>query len=285
MKEIIDSFRDTIKTRIANPFFGTLTLVWLLTNWKLFFYLFNFDSNLSMDERMKLIEPFFITPDFYFTLGECALKALAIVLISYIFLGLSRLLSNAYFDWIVPFLKRITYKNGIALKSEVTDMREKYSKAMEMYEVERNRKNELISIQETIKSEIKILETQLSDFRKELKTEKEKNQSFEITKMELNETIKQLSSELSKSKEKINLEVSRVDSINKFLDMKDDEIHRLSDINKRLEISLSEKEKRFSDYQEKKHNEMTSLFENTKKLQEMINLKESGLKANEYFNR
>lgn len=53
--EIKDSIKDFIDTRLKNPYFASVIVVWLITNRVIVFALFNFDSSLSLQQRIAWV--------------------------------------------------------------------------------------------------------------------------------------------------------------------------------------------------------------------------------------
>lgn len=54
--EIINSFFNNIKDKLTNPFFGTLILVLLIDHWELWYSIFNFDSDCTLNDKIILIK-------------------------------------------------------------------------------------------------------------------------------------------------------------------------------------------------------------------------------------
>tara|TARA_R110000868_G_scaffold218661_1_gene469485 strand:+ start:239 stop:1006 length:768 start_codon:yes stop_codon:yes gene_type:complete len=116
IKNTINSFTDNISQKLKNPFLGTFLIVWIIRNWEFIYSLFNFDPNLSLDDRINKIKTFFIDygiVELLITIGVSFLVLIA----TYFFLNLSRLVVNFFDKMITPKVYEITDKSSIVLKT------------------------------------------------------------------------------------------------------------------------------------------------------------------------
>jgi len=124
LQKSLDSFKNNIRQKMINPFFGTLIIVWVVRNWELVYGVFTFDEYFTFNERMTYIQKHFKDEfwdwnSFYGNLLCCVIITLITIIFSYIFLGLSRFISEFYNKIILPEIyKRINSKESIVLKSE-----------------------------------------------------------------------------------------------------------------------------------------------------------------------
>lgn len=130
IKDLLISFKDNIKAKSSNPLFGTLILVWLTKNWNLFYTIFNFDSNTTLDKKREFIVSHFTKIPFLETLLWCVFEAFIVILISYLLLNLARLIINFYEKKITPLVYKWTDEKSIVLKS-VYDISENERKRLE----------------------------------------------------------------------------------------------------------------------------------------------------------
>lgn len=118
VKDTLNSVFDNLKERTTNPFLGTLIVVWIVHNWKLIYSLFYFDSKLTLTERLSYIEEFFQKTPFYLNLFYVFLLTILILCITYLFLGLSRFISDFYEKRVIPKIVKFIDKSAIVLKSD-----------------------------------------------------------------------------------------------------------------------------------------------------------------------
>lgn len=55
IEDLFVSFKENIKGKTTNPFFGTLILVWIFHNWRLIYSIFNFDTSSNLDTSVMSI--------------------------------------------------------------------------------------------------------------------------------------------------------------------------------------------------------------------------------------
>ena len=118
LKDSLNSILDNIKERTTNPFLGTLIVVWVVHNWKLVYSLFYFDSKLTLDERLVCIEEYFSRTPFYLNLFYVFLLTILVLSVTYLFLGLSRFISDFYEKIVIPQIVKFNDKSAIVPKSD-----------------------------------------------------------------------------------------------------------------------------------------------------------------------
>lgn len=118
IKDIFLSFNDNIKQKTTNPFFGTLIIVWILHNWKLIFTFFNFEKNKTLADKIDFLSNYLEAKPFLLNIGCCVLITIAVLIITYSLLNLSRLIVNTFDNKVTPRVYKMTDKNSIVLKSK-----------------------------------------------------------------------------------------------------------------------------------------------------------------------
>jgi hypothetical protein len=137
VKDIFDSFKDSVKERTTNPFLGTLIIVWILKNWKLVYSLFYFDSRFTLAERLLYIDTYFKQSSFLLNVLYAICITIGVLITTYLLLGLSRLIGNLYHKLLIPWVYYITDKGSIVEKSEYNILLERIKVLDERVEVER----------------------------------------------------------------------------------------------------------------------------------------------------
>jgi len=180
IKDFLISFKDNIKTKTSNPFFGALILVWITKNWNLIYSIFNFDSKTTLEEKRNFIVHHFTARPFIETILWCVLETFIIILISYLLVNIARLIVNFFDKQVTPLVYKWTDEKSIVLKSvfdalenerkrlekRVEEEREAKLKLQEDYDKLEKRIAELLTEKNTAKTNV--------DDEKKTKTTKQK---------------------------------------------------------------------------------------------------------------
>ncbi|RBQ05847.1 hypothetical protein [Pedobacter miscanthi] len=137
VKDTLNSMLDNIKERTTNPFLGTFVIVWIVKNWKLVYSLFYFDSAFTLPKRLAYIERYFNEKSFWCNMLVVVGFTILVLVITYILLALSRLLTEFYDKMVVPKIAKITDKSSIVLKSKYNELEEAFKLLEKRYEEER----------------------------------------------------------------------------------------------------------------------------------------------------
>src|SRR6476619_6084910 len=116
LNETLISLRDNIKRRISNPFLGTLTIVYILRNWELFYGIFNFDSNSLQKTKLDYIRNYYSSINGFWNLMECIGYKLIVLIGTYLLLTIGRFIANIYEDKVLPWVIQITDNKKIVTK-------------------------------------------------------------------------------------------------------------------------------------------------------------------------
>ncbi len=156
VKELYDSFKDNVKERTTNPFLGTLAIVWLIKNWVLVYSLFYFDAKLTLDKRLAYIEAYFDLQSFWLNLSIVVGITVVLLILTYLFLAISRLIANFNDTTVVPWIYKITDKSSVVKKTEYILLLEKVRELEQRVETERIAK--ISAFQERDQLELRLLE-------------------------------------------------------------------------------------------------------------------------------
>lgn len=118
IQDLLVSFRDNIKSKTTNPFFGTLIIVWIVHNWVFIYTLFNFDKKTLLSDKIIILEKYLEPKHFSTSLLWCVLTTFVVLFMSYVFLNASRVIVNYFEKSVTPFVCKITDKSSVVLKSE-----------------------------------------------------------------------------------------------------------------------------------------------------------------------
>ncbi len=116
IKDIFLSFKENIKQKTTNPFFGTLILVWIIHNWEFIYTFFNFESTSNLKNRIDYLNNHLSTIPFVKNLFICIGITFVVLIFSFLFINLSRLIINIFEKKITPWVYKVTDKSSIVLK-------------------------------------------------------------------------------------------------------------------------------------------------------------------------
>jgi len=97
MTEHIFSFLDSYKSKIRNPFIGTMISVWLIRNWKIVYAIFAFDDDKTMEWKIKYISAYFSKIYFWDEFIDVIGIGLLSLLFTFLLLAASRVMTDFYY--------------------------------------------------------------------------------------------------------------------------------------------------------------------------------------------
>lgn len=154
LKDVWDSFKDNIKERATNPFLGTFAVVWIVHNWQVVYAFFYFDKDWKLQQKIDYFNHYWSNKNFFWNLIVVALIAVGILIITYLFLGLSRLLSNYFENVLVPFIYSLS--KGKTVTGEVHQQTlEQVDRWKVRFEEERKSKIELEEERDELEKRLK----------------------------------------------------------------------------------------------------------------------------------
>jgi hypothetical protein len=157
IKDFLISFRDNFKEKTRNPFLGTYLIVWVILNWELIYTLFNFDEKYKLENKVAFIKTYYAEQSFIGNLFKIVLWAFGLLILTYLLLALSRLITNFSEKRITPWIYKITDSKSIVLKETYENLRIENLRIETKLEKEReNKKRLLIEISELEKTIDKI---------------------------------------------------------------------------------------------------------------------------------
>lgn len=124
VKDTLNSMLDNIKERTTNPFLGTLIIIWTIRNWNLVYAIFTFNKNSNLHSRLTYIQQYFNHQSFLWNMFITVLITIGVLIATYTFLALSRLMTDSYEKLLLPQISKITDKSSIVAKSEYVALQE-----------------------------------------------------------------------------------------------------------------------------------------------------------------
>jgi hypothetical protein len=157
IKDFLVSFRDNFKEKTRNPFLGTYLIVWIILNWELIYTLLNFDDKYKLENKIAFIKTYYAEQSFIENLFKTVLWAFGLLILTYLLLALSRLVTNFSEKQITPWVYKITDSKSIVLKETYENLRIENLRIETKLEKEReNKKRLLLEISELEKTIDKI---------------------------------------------------------------------------------------------------------------------------------
>lgn len=118
IKDFFISFKENIKQKTANPFFGTLIIVWIFHNWKLVFSIFYFDDSFNYEKKIAFISNYFEQETFVANLSKCVGISFVMIVASYTLINVSRFIINLFEKRVTPWIYELTDTKSVVLKSD-----------------------------------------------------------------------------------------------------------------------------------------------------------------------
>jgi hypothetical protein len=140
IKDFFISFKDNIKDKTTNPFFGTLIVVWTINHWRFIYSLLTFDDNKTLEQRLSIIEKYFASETVWSYLINPILMTFLVIVSSYTLVNISRIIINLFEKRVTPYVYKITDSNSIVLKQDYLKLRKEIENLNDRLERERELK-------------------------------------------------------------------------------------------------------------------------------------------------
>lgn len=118
----VNSFIDNLKTKVSNPFFGTLIAVWAVRNWNLIYGVFIFDEDCKMNDKFEFVRSHFKDKHFFNELWTNIAITFGLLFLGYLLLIISRFFANLVEHRITPNINRIAASKLVANKDILTEL-------------------------------------------------------------------------------------------------------------------------------------------------------------------
>lgn len=168
VKDFFVSFRDNIKGKVTNPFFGTLIAVWLIHNYKFVYTIFNFRTSTGLDDRLTFIGTYLERDNFLPDLGWCILYALGALLLTYILLNVSRVIVLWFERRITPHINKFVDSKLIVTidvhNSQVAETKKFEKRYKDEQEAKLDLQNKYDELEKKLQSQLRLQEAR-EDFK------------------------------------------------------------------------------------------------------------------------
>jgi len=223
--EVINSFFSNIKDKLTNPFFGTLIIVLLTNHWQLWYAVFNFDQDCTLNDKIAFITNYVKVNLTFWKITYDVLQAIFLMLLGYlIIIGTRSLVLWIEFGLMPSITGRIVNKN-VVRRSEYDDVVKEREEYFDQYEEQRKyvrnfskiideqteqiklKDEDLLKQSETISNSIKDL-----DFTKKKLTKEQDEKTKQTTQ------ITQLKNSLDQLQKNYDVKVKQVQIFNDLFD-------------------------------------------------------------------
>jgi hypothetical protein len=140
MREWLESILFNLSQKTKNPFFGTLFAVFFFRHWQFFYALLNFDVTTTLKEKQYFIYNHFSDKAWLEEIYSTVFLAMLALIVSYIFLNLSRLIVNWFERKVTPWVYKVTDNTSIVLKIDFDRLKLDNDRLQKRYEEERQEK-------------------------------------------------------------------------------------------------------------------------------------------------
>ena len=153
----IQSLRDNLKQRVANPFLGTFILVWVAVNWEVVYAFFFFDDNFNLVTKVAYFKNYWTTNVFVKNLTKVTFLTILVLVITYFFLSISRLILNYFENVVIPYIQKIS-KGKIYTEEQYNQLLQRILVLENKVDSERKAKNEALEEIDKLQKDRKFLE-------------------------------------------------------------------------------------------------------------------------------
>lgn len=128
--DIFGSLKENLNKKVRNPFFGTLSIVFVVQNWQLFYSLLFFDKGEGRLLRIEILEAYITNyGGSLCMLAKAVVYSFIVLLASYILINISALISNFFDATVHPLVVKFATKGQkVVTKAEYERLAKKYER-------------------------------------------------------------------------------------------------------------------------------------------------------------
>ena len=203
MSDIFSSLFNNYKSKVTNPFFGTLIIVWITRNWIVVYSFFMFDEDCKMQDKINYINDYFGKKIFLYELKISLGLTFLVLISSFILLAIGRLLSDVYYKIFEPWIVTKIDPNAVYTKADKIELEgrierlnikiESQTKEISNSEFDLSKLREKTAIKnDDFEKQIEVLGKQIEELGKEHKTFSDITESFKEVVDQFHSAIKTL---------------------------------------------------------------------------------------------
>lgn len=135
--DVITSFFKNIKSKLSNPYFGTLTMVLLLNHWELVYAIFNFEKSVTLGVKMSFISGYLEDNITFKSFAVHAFTALLVMLFGYLIVVFTRVVVLTIEHGVMPWATGKVMNKNVVLRDVFEDVSRERDEYFEKYEEQR----------------------------------------------------------------------------------------------------------------------------------------------------
>lgn len=167
LKDIILSFKENIKNKTTNPFFGTFLIVAIIRNWDFIITLTNLDLYYTLDKKKEVLSGYFQIEKLLWGTLTNTWVTIIVIILTYGLLNISRLIVNFFDKVITPEVYRLTDKGSVVLKTEYTKLNDDKGRIEQRLEKERETRLKVQAERDDLESRMITLISKANNSEKE----------------------------------------------------------------------------------------------------------------------
>lgn len=235
--EVINSFFSNIKDKLTNPFFGTLTIVLIIHHWQLWYAVFNFDNDCTLNDKITFITNYAKVNLTFWIIFCDVLQAIFFMLLGYlIIIGTRSLVLYIEFG-LMPYITDIIVNKDVVRRSEYNDVVKEREQYFDQYEEQR--KN------------VRIFSKTIDEQTEQIKQK--------------NEDLLRQSNEISNYLKELDLTKTNLESVQSKNRIQEDEIKKINDIYDQLQKDYNIKIKQVQIFDDLFNQENKSFYSSSDK--------------------
>lgn len=223
--EVINSFFSNIKDKLTNPFFGTLIFVLLIHHWQLWYTVFNFDNDCTLNDKIVFIRNYAAINLTFWVILSDVLHAIFLMLLGYSIIIATRSLVLYIEFGLMPSITGRIVNKDVVRRSEYDDVVKEREQYFDQYEEQRKNVRNFSKVIDEQTELIKLKDSDLlkqsetiSNSIKDLDNNKKKLTKEQDEKAKQTTQITQLKNSLEQLQKDYDVKVKQVQIFNDLFD-------------------------------------------------------------------
>ncbi|MBB4802435.1 hypothetical protein HNP37_002508 [Flavobacterium nitrogenifigens] len=223
--EVINSFFSNIKDKLTNPFFGTLIIVLLIHHWQLWYAVFNFDNDCTLNDKIVFIRNYATVNLTFWKILSDVLHAILLMLLGYLIIIATRSLVLYIEFGLMPSITGRIVNKDVVRRSEYDDVVKEREQYFDQYEEQRKNVRLFSKTIDEQTEQIKLKDNDLlkqseiiSNSIKDLDYTKKKLTTEQDDKIKLSDQIKHLNNSLDQLQKDYDVKTKQVQIFDDFFD-------------------------------------------------------------------
>ncbi|WP_439553963.1 hypothetical protein [Flavobacterium macrobrachii] len=135
--EVINSFFSNIKDKLTNPYFGTLILVLIIHHWELWYTLFNFDDDCTLQDKITFVREYLENNLTFRMFMWDVFQSIILMFLGYLIIVGTRSLAMWVEFGLMPLITGKIVNKNVVRRSEYDDVVKEREEYFDQYEEQR----------------------------------------------------------------------------------------------------------------------------------------------------